>query len=79
MDSAPAYLRGGHIMARRERARRSTAAMAADPITLVYSSWQSVRMVLNVVFQTQDRPVQSISLQSSMLMSDMPGGPRLWR
>ena len=35
MDSSPAYLRGGHIMARRDRARRSTAAMAADPITLV--------------------------------------------
>lgn len=35
MESVPAYLRGGHIMARKERARRSTAAMAADPITLV--------------------------------------------
>jgi hypothetical protein len=35
MDASPAYLRGGHIMARRDRARRSTAAMAADPITLV--------------------------------------------
>lgn len=37
MESVPAYLRGGHIMARKERARRSTAAMAADPITLVGS------------------------------------------
>lgn len=35
MDSVPAYLRGGHIVARKERARRSTAAMASDPITLV--------------------------------------------
>jgi hypothetical protein len=38
MDASPAYLRGGHIMARRDRARRSTAAMAADPITLVCHS-----------------------------------------
>jgi hypothetical protein len=29
------YLRGGTIIPRRERARRSTAAMAGDPITLV--------------------------------------------
>ena len=35
MDSVPVYLRGGYIVPRRERPRRSTAAMAADPFTLV--------------------------------------------
>lgn len=35
IDSVPVYLRGGSIVPRKERARRSTAAMAADPITLV--------------------------------------------
>ena len=35
LDTVPVYLRGGHIIARRERARRSTAAMQGDPLTLV--------------------------------------------
>eukprot|EP00208_Stichococcus_sp_RCC1054_P007303 CAMPEP_0206145352 /NCGR_PEP_ID=MMETSP1473-20131121/27104_1 /ASSEMBLY_ACC=CAM_ASM_001109 /TAXON_ID=1461547 /ORGANISM="Stichococcus sp, Strain RCC1054" /LENGTH=887 /DNA_ID=CAMNT_0053541521 /DNA_START=68 /DNA_END=2731 /DNA_ORIENTATION=- len=35
MEDIPSYLRGGHIVPRRERARRSTAAMHTDPITLV--------------------------------------------
>jgi len=35
LDTVPVYMRGGHIVARRERARRSTAAMQADPLTLV--------------------------------------------
>ena len=35
MEEIPTYLRGGHITPRRERARRSTAAMHTDPITLV--------------------------------------------
>ena len=35
LDTVPVYLRGGHIIARRERARRSTAAMHGDPLTLV--------------------------------------------
>lgn len=35
MDSVPVYLRSGSIVPRKERARRSTAAMAADPISLV--------------------------------------------
>ena len=35
LDTVPVYLRGGHIIARRERARRSTAAMHSDPLTLV--------------------------------------------
>ena len=41
MDSVPAYLRGGHIIARKERARRSTAAMHADPVTLVRARMQA--------------------------------------
>ena len=35
MDTVPVYLRGGYIVPRKERPRRSTAAMAADPLTLV--------------------------------------------
>ncbi|KAK9816687.1 hypothetical protein WJX72_003707 [[Myrmecia] bisecta] len=35
MDSVPVYYRGGHIVARKERPRRNTAAMANDPFTLV--------------------------------------------
>jgi len=35
LDTVPVYMRGGHIVARRERARRSTAAMQGDPLTLV--------------------------------------------
>jgi hypothetical protein len=35
LDTVPVYLRGGHIVPRRERARRSTAAMHGDPLTLV--------------------------------------------
>lgn len=35
MDRIPIYLRGGYITVRRDRARRSTAAMASDPLTLV--------------------------------------------
>jgi len=35
MDRIPLYLRGGHITVRRDRPRRSTGAMAADPVTLV--------------------------------------------
>jgi alpha 1,3-glucosidase len=35
MDRIPLYLRGGHITVRRDRPRRSTAAMAADPVTLL--------------------------------------------
>lgn len=35
MEEIPAYLRAGHIIPRRERARRSTVAMHSDPITLV--------------------------------------------
>ena len=36
MDTVPVFLRGGHIVPRRERPRRSTAAAAADPYTLVW-------------------------------------------
>jgi alpha 1,3-glucosidase len=35
MESIPAFYRAGSIVARRERARRSTAAAARDPLTLV--------------------------------------------
>lgn len=35
MDSIPSYYRGGHIVPRRERPRRSTATMTSDPYTLV--------------------------------------------
>eukprot|EP00798_Chlamydomonas_sp_ICE-L_P002761 gene2761-12632_t len=35
METIPAFYRGGNIIARRERPRRSTAAMANDPFTLV--------------------------------------------
>ncbi|KAK9835160.1 hypothetical protein WJX81_002172 [Elliptochloris bilobata] len=35
LDSVPAYLRGGAILPFKERARRSTGAMARDPLTLV--------------------------------------------
>ncbi|CAG9463759.1 unnamed protein product [Pedinophyceae sp. YPF-701] len=35
--SIPAYLRGGSVLAARERPRRSTAQMAHDPVTLVVS------------------------------------------
>ncbi|KXZ56930.1 hypothetical protein GPECTOR_1g839 [Gonium pectorale] len=35
MDAIPVYYRGGHIVPRRERPRRSTAAQASDPYTLV--------------------------------------------
>ncbi|GFR40498.1 hypothetical protein Agub_g1066 [Astrephomene gubernaculifera] len=35
LDAIPVYYRGGHIVPRRERPRRSTAAQAADPLTLV--------------------------------------------
>lgn len=34
MESIPVYLRGGHIVPRKERARRSTAQMQKDPFTL---------------------------------------------
>lgn len=34
MESIPVFLRGGHIIPRKERARRSTAQMAKDPFTL---------------------------------------------
>ena len=34
MDSIPVFLRGGHIIARKERIRRSSAQMANDPFTL---------------------------------------------
>ncbi len=34
MESIPVYLRGGYIIPRKERARRSTAQMAKDPSTL---------------------------------------------
>lgn len=34
MESIPVFLRGGHIISRKERARRSTAQMAKDPFTL---------------------------------------------
>lgn len=36
MDTVPVYLRGGYIVPRKERPRRSTAAMDADPLTLVW-------------------------------------------
>ncbi|MEW5317328.1 MAG: hypothetical protein WDW38_008637 [Sanguina aurantia] len=35
MDSIPSYYRGGSVIPRRERPRRSTATMASDPYTLV--------------------------------------------
>mmetsp|Transcript_29785 Transcript_29785/g.50032 ORF Transcript_29785/g.50032 Transcript_29785/m.50032 type:complete len:896 (+) Transcript_29785:175-2862(+) len=35
LSEVPVFVRGGHIVARRERPRRSTAAMAGDPYTLV--------------------------------------------
>ena len=35
MDDTPAFVRGGYIIARRDRPRRSTAAMHGDPYTLV--------------------------------------------
>ena len=34
MEGIPVFLRGGHIIPRKERARRSTAQMANDPFTL---------------------------------------------
>lgn len=34
MEGIPVYLRGGSIIPRKERARRSTAQMTADPFTL---------------------------------------------
>lgn len=34
MEGIPVYLRGGSIIPRKERARRSTAQMSADPFTL---------------------------------------------
>lgn len=34
MEGIPVYLRGGHIIPRKERARRSTAQMQKDPFTL---------------------------------------------
>ena len=34
MEGIPVYLRGGHIVPRKERARRSTAQMHNDPFTL---------------------------------------------
>lgn len=37
MDGIPFFYRGGSIIPRRERPRRSTAAMARDPFTLVVS------------------------------------------
>lgn len=35
MDAIPAFVRGGHVVPRRDRPRRSTAQMAKDPFTLV--------------------------------------------
>lgn len=35
LSSIPVFVRGGHIIPRRERPRRSTAAMANDPYTLL--------------------------------------------
>lgn len=35
LEKMPAYYRGGHIVARRERVRRSSHAMALDPFTFV--------------------------------------------
>ncbi|KAF6258577.1 glycosyl hydrolases family 31-domain-containing protein [Scenedesmus sp. NREL 46B-D3] len=35
MDAIPVFYRGGHVVPRRERPRRSTAAMANDPFMLV--------------------------------------------
>ena len=35
LQTVPVYIRGGEIIARRERTRRSTDAMANDPYTLV--------------------------------------------
>ncbi|OAD68408.1 glucosidase II catalytic ROT2/GLS2 [Phycomyces blakesleeanus NRRL 1555(-)] len=35
IEKVPAYYRGGHIIPRRERARRSTSGMKLDPFTLV--------------------------------------------
>ena len=34
MEGIPVYLRGGSMIPRKERARRSTAQMTADPFTL---------------------------------------------
>lgn len=35
LEKIPVYYRGGHIVPRRERVRRSTASMKLDPFTLV--------------------------------------------
>ena len=35
MADTPTFIRGGHVVVRRDRARRSTVAMAADPFTIV--------------------------------------------
>ena len=35
MDSIPIFLRGGHIVPRQERARRSSLQMQGDPFTLI--------------------------------------------
>mmetsp|Transcript_7389 Transcript_7389/g.15074 ORF Transcript_7389/g.15074 Transcript_7389/m.15074 type:complete len:893 (-) Transcript_7389:33-2711(-) len=35
LEDVPVFVRGGHVVARRERPRRSAAAMAGDPYTLV--------------------------------------------
>ncbi|KAI8988495.1 glycosyl hydrolases family 31-domain-containing protein [Mycotypha africana] len=35
LDTVPAYYQGGHIIPRRERLRRSSAAMRKDPFTLI--------------------------------------------
>ena len=35
LNSIPSFYRGGHIIPRRERPRRSTATMADDPFTLL--------------------------------------------
>jgi hypothetical protein len=61
MDSSPAYLRGGHIMARRERARRSTAAMAADPVTLVWCS-SSLRCQVCTMSGSDPRPAEGFRI-----------------
>eukprot|EP00854_Cymbomonas_tetramitiformis_P009889 gene9889-11712_t len=35
LDALPVFLRGGHVVARRERPRRSSSAMSNDPYTLL--------------------------------------------
>ena len=65
LDTVPVYLRGGHIIARRERARRSTAAMQGDPLTLVSSGMRALRGVPLIVAVSSDY-TRSVSKTSNL-------------